>query len=432
MFYVVLLIHLVFSPPVIVPKVEDIRTNFIPLYLVCVALEYTLCKLWGKPYYRFNDALNSILMGSFSEIGGLLFKDVLFNIPYYYINHNYAIVEWANPNSWSLWVAMFVAVELSYYWLHRAHHEWNVLWAGHGVHHSSTDYNLSTALRQGLLQSIVSAAFYQPFAFIFPYELFIFHRGLNIVYQFWIHTQLIDTLPLPFELIFNTPSHHRVHHGQNPQYIDKNYGGTLIIFDRIFGTFEPEKEPVVYGVTHLPQTWNPFVIQFYHIYETYQVMKLTPGIWNKMRLWVDLGPFYNYQVLNYEELFVLKPKPKAPLTPETYKKFDETISNQQMLWYTLFQVPIYYFELHNLIFHSSELSISEVVVGIAYLLFSQYSISSLFYPTPYSRNAEYLRLVLGIALCPLYTSNYNFMLVLFLLNSLSAVWVTIYEKPRAK
>lgn len=148
------------------------------------------------------------------------------------------------------------------------------------VHHSSEEYNLSTALRQGFVQSLISWIFYLPFAFFFPVPLFSFHKQFNTLYQFWIHTRAIGKLG-PLEWILNTPSHHRVHHGKNPKYIDKNYGGTLIIFDRIFGTFEPEQEEVVYGITHKINTWDPIWHQIHQWYEIWEACKKTKGFWNK-------------------------------------------------------------------------------------------------------------------------------------------------------
>ena len=140
--------------------------------------------------------------------------------------------------------------------------EVNLFWATHQTHHSAEDYNLSTALRQGVLQSYCSWIFYLPLALFVPPSIFLIHSQMNLLYQFWIHTDVISNLG-PFEYILNTPSHHRVHHGRNPYCIDKNYAGVLIIWDRIFGTFAPERdnEPIAYGLIHPINTFDPLDTQ---------------------------------------------------------------------------------------------------------------------------------------------------------------------------
>jgi alkylglycerol monooxygenase len=166
------------------------------------------------------------------------------------------------------------------------------------THHSSEEYNLSTALRQGAIQNFVSFSFYIPLAIFIPVPLFIVHKQINTIYQFWIHTKLIKKLPFGLEYVLNTPSHHRIHHAVNIKYLDKNYGGTLIIFDRIFGTFVEEEEEPIYGISTKLDTWNIFVHQFYQFYEIYLVFLKTNGILNKFRVLLDFGPFYNFKVKN--------------------------------------------------------------------------------------------------------------------------------------
>nr|WP_255216558.1 sterol desaturase family protein [Pseudenhygromyxa sp. WMMC2535] len=151
-----------------------------------------------------------------------------------------------------------VGVDLLFYWWHRSSHVVNVLWAVHGVHHQSEDYNLAVALRQPAFEPITWLFFYIPLAFLgVSPEIYIASYAVDRLYQFFIHTQLVDKLPRPLEWILNTPSHHRVHHGVQDQYLDKNYGAILIIWDRIFGTFEPEGERVVYGTTVPLDSYNP-------------------------------------------------------------------------------------------------------------------------------------------------------------------------------
>ncbi|NWI17153.1 ALKMO monooxygenase, partial [Crypturellus soui] len=159
--------------------------------------------------------------------------------------------------------------------------EVNLLWAAHQIHHSSEDYNLFTALRQSLLQRYTSWIFNLPMALFIPPSVFAVHLQFNLLYQFWIHTEVITSLG-PLEFILNTPSHHRVHHGRNPYCIDKNYGGTLIIWDRIFGTFEAEDAKVVYGLTHPVNTFEPILLQFRPLAHIWNTFWATPGFCNKL------------------------------------------------------------------------------------------------------------------------------------------------------
>lgn len=156
------------------------------------------------------------------------------------------------------------------------------MWAAHVVHHSSEQYNQTTALRQSVLQGYFSWVFYLPFAPFIPPQMFLVHKHFNLLYQYWIHTELVGKLG-PLEYILNTPSHHRVHHGSNLYCIDKNYGGTLIIWDRLFGTFQEEVlGTVVYGITHPINTFDPIVIQTHHLVHIFEKIRNTPGFLNKI------------------------------------------------------------------------------------------------------------------------------------------------------
>jgi sterol desaturase/sphingolipid hydroxylase (fatty acid hydroxylase superfamily) len=164
---------------------------------------------------------------------------------------------WSSAGAFTSWAIVFLLVDLCYYWSHRLSHRVHILWAGHVVHHSSEEYNLTVALRQSSLHGLFTWLFYMPLALIgVPWVMFAVCHGLNLIYQFWIHTREVGRLG-PLEWFMNTPSHHRVHHGVNPKYQDRNYAGVFIIWDRIFGTFTPEEEEPVYGITVPLATWNP-------------------------------------------------------------------------------------------------------------------------------------------------------------------------------
>ncbi len=183
-------------------------------------------------------------------------------------------------------ITLLLGVDFCYYWFHRIAHHSNLGWATHIVHHSSEEYNLTTALRQGALQHFFSFIFYLPLAWIgYPPIWFASMVAFNTVFQFWVHTRTIDKLPAWIEYIFNTPSHHRVHHGQNPEYLDKNHAGILIIWDRWFGTFVPEKAPVQYGITTPLHSWHPIWSQVHYFSSLWEQMQGVPRLQDKLRVW---------------------------------------------------------------------------------------------------------------------------------------------------
>ena len=167
------------------------------------------------------------------------------------------------PVVWWSWVLLLVAEDFCYYWFHRLHHEVRTLWAAHVNHHSSTHYNFTTALRQSWTTPFTGFLFWVPLPLLgFPIEMILIQKSISLLYQYWLHTELIGKLD-GFGVIFNTPSHHRVHHGRNPIYLDRNHAGIFIIWDKIFGTFEPEAETVDYGLTKNIHTYNPVRIAFH-------------------------------------------------------------------------------------------------------------------------------------------------------------------------
>ena len=194
-----------------------------------------------------------------------------------------------DPSDWWVWPILFFADDFAYYTYHRAHHRVRVFWATHVVHHSSQHYNLSTALRQDWtpFSSIFFWAWLPLIGFA-PWMIFL-AISWNLLYQFWIHTEKIKRMPAWYEAVFNTPSHHRVHHGSNEQYLDRNYGGVLIIWDRMFGTFEPEVERVRYGLTTNIKTYNPFRVAFHEWAAVWRDVRSTSS-WRERAGYLFKGP----------------------------------------------------------------------------------------------------------------------------------------------
>lgn len=241
----------------------------VPFFLLSVLLEPKLLarvsRKTGRAFvgYELKDSLASISMGLGNVAVYALWQAV--PIAVYFVCYEQAgwFRESLQPSLWWAWLLLFFGDEFCYYVFHRVAHRTRFAWAAHSNHHSSQHYNLSTALRQSWTSPFFKFIFYLPLALIGFHPLMILTmQSLSLIYQFWIHTEAIGKMPRWFEAVFNTPSHHRVHHGSNPAYIDKNYGGFLILYDRLFGTFEAESEQARYGMVKNLQTFNPVRVAF--------------------------------------------------------------------------------------------------------------------------------------------------------------------------
>ncbi|MDX1277917.1 sterol desaturase family protein [Oceanihabitans sediminis] len=240
----------------------DIILYAIPFFALSMLLEIFITTKENIKSYQAKDAISSITMGLGNVFLGY-FTKALVLLSFFYVYENFRL--FTIPVVWWSFILIFFADDFAYYWFHRISHECRLFWASHVVHHSSQHYNLSTALRQTW-----SGGFYT-FIFWLWLPLIGFHPGMiilqmsiSLIYQFWIHTEAINKMPKWFEAVFNTPSHHRVHHGSNPLYLDRNHAGILIIWDKLFGTFqeELEEEKVVYGLVSNINTYNPIKIAF--------------------------------------------------------------------------------------------------------------------------------------------------------------------------
>ncbi|GIE33921.1 C-5 sterol desaturase [Actinoplanes italicus] len=229
----------------------------VPAFLLLIVMEVLSFRFLPDDEergYEARDTATSLTMGFGSQVIGVPWKLVTaVAFAGLYVISPFKL----DPGDWWVWVLLFFADDLAYYWFHRLHHEVRVLWAGHVVHHSSQFFNLSTALRQSWTPMTALPFWLGLAALGFPPWMIFLQQSISLAYQFFLHTERIDRLPRPIEWFFNTPSHHRVHHGANDPYLDRNYGGILIVWDRLFGSFEPEGEHVRYGLTTNIQTYNP-------------------------------------------------------------------------------------------------------------------------------------------------------------------------------
>jgi alkylglycerol monooxygenase len=227
----------------------------IPVFFLLIGVELLAARLLERDVYRLSDSVNDLSCGILQQVADVFLKAALF-AGYAWLYARHRLLDLPADRAWA-WAACLLGVDFLYYWFHRWSHEVNAGWAAHVVHHQSEEYNLTVALRQGAFQQAFSWVFYLPLALVgFSPAVFLAASSFNTLYQFWIHTRLVGRLG-PLEWVLNTPSHHRVHHGRNPRYVDRNHGGTLIVWDRLFGTFAPEEDEPVYGITKPLASWNP-------------------------------------------------------------------------------------------------------------------------------------------------------------------------------
>lgn len=241
-----------------VSEYNIIQIAAIPMILL-VVLEWVITIAKKKDYYDSLDTISATFIGLVNVGLSALFKVGTFGLILFFYN----AVPWSIPKTWWAYILCLVSIDFARYWAHRVAHINRFWWATHVTHHNSEKYNWSVSFRLGWTQHI-KIIFFIPVALMGfdPVIFFICHQ-IEVLYQFWIHTEYIRKLPAPIEYIFTTPSHHRVHHSRNEKYIDKNFGSTFIIWDRMFGTFVPETEQADYGITKPVNSYNPITLNFH-------------------------------------------------------------------------------------------------------------------------------------------------------------------------
>jgi len=235
----------------------------LPLFFIALAIEWTVAWRKSLPLYHRQDFFASMGVMLITVVVDLIPK--LLGVMLMFVCWKASPFQDVVTRAPQWWVLLFFLDDLTYYSFHRANHEVRLMWAGHVSHHNSQYYNYGTALRQGVGERVIKYLFWCPLALLgFDPVMIVTMMSLSLIYQFWLHTETVDRMPAWFEWLFNTPSHHRVHHASNVRYLDRNHAGVLIIWDRLFGTFSAEvpEEPVRYGLTRNIDTFNPVTASF--------------------------------------------------------------------------------------------------------------------------------------------------------------------------
>lgn len=257
----------------------------IPFFFLLMGVEIVALRMRGiRGAYRFSDSITNLSCGVGQQALEPFFKGIAF-VPYAWLWSHARLLD-VSPRSPVAWLGVLLAIDLAYYVFHRACHRIGFLWAIHVVHHQSEEYNLSVALRQPWLQVLVSPFFYLPLAVVgVPPVMLLGGITIDTLYQFWIHTRALGRLG-PLEWVLNTPSHHRVHHGIDPEYLDRNYAGIFIFWDRLFGTFEPERREPVYGTVKVTRSFNPIWVNASAWADLVAASRKTRSVADKLRVWL--------------------------------------------------------------------------------------------------------------------------------------------------
>ena len=375
----------------------DLILYAIPFFFLLMFVEIGYGLLRHRNTYRINDTINSLSMGSLSRLQGLVILGISGAI-YETIVTNYRLVQLADDQLW-IWISCFILYDLAYYWKHRLGHEIAIFWGSHIAHHQSEDFNLGTALRQTSID-FYSFLFYLPFFVLgFPAEMLFTVVSLNLIYQFWVHIEHVAKLG-PLEWIFVTPSNHRVHHARNKIYVDRNYGGVFIIWDRLFNSFQEEmnEEPVIFGLRKPLNSWNPLWANVHVYWRLLKDFLKAPGVGNKLLICFKPP---GWQPQGMESSCRLK-----GATVDLTSRFDPSLSTFCKV-YTLVQFIItVVFSLYLLIY-SADLGYRTTALAVAYLTYSLYVHGAWLEGRTHAFGQELLRLMLlilgiqGFTLSPL-------------------------------
>lgn len=361
----------------------------VPFFFLLIALELLADRWRGVSTYRLADAINSLSAGVLSTTSGLLTK-VVGLLTYTLAWQQLALLELSAESAW-VWGLAFVLYDFCYYWNHRLGYERNVLWAAHSVHHQSEDYNLSTALRQTSSGFLFGWIFYLPMALLgVPPLVFLTVAALNLLYQFWVHTRHIPKLGW-LEWVFITPSNHRVHHAQNPVYMDRNYGGVFILWDRLFGTFQEEldEHPVIFGVTTPLASWNPLWANLQFYVALWRDAVRAESWWDKLRIW--------FMRTGWRPADVAAKYPQAKPDLGQFVKFEVPLGLAQKR-YAALQFVVYVLGGSLLLGLGETLGLAALLLGLAWMAYGLYVIGAWLENRPFARRLELLRLLLNLPL----------------------------------
>ena len=386
----------------------------IPVFFAMIFAEYLYARSIGRAdVYRWNDAINDLSCGIGQQVINLFSKLAVLAV-YAFVWHHGAFFDLSEMPVLH-WTLGIVGYDFFYYWWHRFTHEVNVGWATHVVHHQSQDYNLAVALRQSMTGWITGMWFYLPLALLGVDPLvFALSGAISLLYQFWIHTEVIDKLPGPVEAVWNTPAHHRVHHAINPQYLDKNYAAIWIVWDRMFGTFEQEVEQPVYGTVKPLQSFDPIWAQFWYIKLLVDDTIAANTTSERINVWMGAPGYRPEGLAPY-------PAP-APVTRASQDKYDPKAPRGLMAYVGFQFIPVAV-GLTSLLLVEKTASFWLLGTGGALILWSTWNWGALQERKAAGLPSELIRLVVTAALAAWWLSSGAAIGAFAIYTGVSAVWL---------
>jgi alkylglycerol monooxygenase len=360
-------------------------TLAIPLFFLLIGVELLITHYQKRKLYRLNDSITNLNIGGTQQIVGVLMSLVgigLYDVIYH--KFSFQLID-ISAFSWTNFIILFIAWDFCYYWAHRISHEVNLMWSAHVVHHQSEEYNLTVALRQSWFQGVWTAPFYLPLALIgfSPMDV-VLVSGINLIYQFWIHTEVVNKMGF-LEYVMNTPSHHRVHHGRNPKYIDKNHAGVFIIWDKLFGTFQKEEEKPTYGITTPVNSWNPIWVNFAHFKNIGAQLKEADSLKDKMKV-LFYKPGWSAKMAAYI--------PVPDVARDSLQKFD-TLVPISVNWYVIFQYVLTATGIVFFLFNIQQLTLPAKLLASTLVLAGVWTTGGLLEKKKEYYRLEYFRLFLS-------------------------------------
>lgn len=355
----------------------DLILLAVPFFAGLILLELVVEKVRGTDYYSVSDSITSLTTGVLSELVKAVELLIPFTI-YVVVHQQYA--WYSLPDTPLVWVVAFIAYDFCYYWLHRFGHEMNLLWAAHVVHHSSEEYNLTTALRQ-TSTGFLGFIFFLPLALLGFDPLMILTVGaLNLIYQFWVHTRHIGNLGW-YENFFITPSNHRVHHAQNGIYIDRNYGGVFILWDKMFGSYQEElqQQPPIYGLRGALNSWNPIWANVQVYNQLWQDCLHTKNWWHKLTIW--------FRRTGWRPPDVVDRYPLHKTDLQNFHKFAIPLSLPTKL-YAVLQYLLNVTVGLLLLLNSSQLAMGYQLSIVAFVIYSSFAVATVIEQRPVAKYFE--------------------------------------------
>ena len=403
----------------------------IPVFVSLILFEIVYAKIIDKGYViRSMDTLSSLCSGLTNVIRDVLGLTIVI-ISYSYMVENFAIFK--IETSWLLYLIAFIGLDFAGYWVHRINHSINYFWNHHIIHHSSEEFNLACALRQSISNFFsLTFIFLIPTAIIgVPAEVITFLAPIHLFAQYWYHTRLIDKLGF-LEYIIVTPSHHRVHHAINDEYLDKNLSQIFIIWDKLFGTFQEELEdvPPVYGVKRPLRSWNPILINFSHLFQLIKDAWRTNSILDKFRIW--------FMPTGWRPQDVNKKYPVTSIdSPNDYKKYYPKLSLKLQTWSWIQYLLVFFFMMY-FINNLHRIGFYDGALYAIFLYISIYSLTSLMDQDSFAWLFEIGKATLGMYFIITYgdwfyiTDYFDYatiyLMAYFVISSLVVIYFSVYEK----